>query len=248
MLKAITASIAITASVAMGCPADCDGDGELTVLDFVCFQGLFLSGDEAADMNGDGILNILDFVAYQAAFQAGCPTGVKVIATGFAYDPDDEINPATILFLWDQANADILRPDDQILAYRGIEVGSGAKLDQLIADLPDVVEGEHVEFTIMRDEDIFDVAAVAVPVLVADADAPPTVKSVTFKDRDCEEVTVGTKEVCRCVDFNNAATLCTIDVHSNAAEDGKTVYVRATCSDSDLVSCDTDDLNKPKGK
>jgi hypothetical protein len=54
------------------CEADCDCDGTLNILDFVCFQGLFQSGDEAADANGDGVLNILDFVAYQVAFQEGC--------------------------------------------------------------------------------------------------------------------------------------------------------------------------------
>lgn len=56
-----------------GCYPDCDGDGELTILDFVCFQNLFSSGDAAADCNGDGALNILDFVCYQDAFVAGCP-------------------------------------------------------------------------------------------------------------------------------------------------------------------------------
>jgi len=55
------------------CPADCNGDGVLNILDFVCFQGLFQSGDDDADFNGDGVLNILDFVAFQGAFVEGCP-------------------------------------------------------------------------------------------------------------------------------------------------------------------------------
>lgn len=55
------------------CPADCDGDGVLTILDFVCFQGLFSSGDAGADCNADGSLNILDFLCFQNAFQQGCP-------------------------------------------------------------------------------------------------------------------------------------------------------------------------------
>jgi parallel beta-helix repeat protein len=55
------------------CAADCDGDGALNILDFVCFQGLFQAGDPAADCDGDGELNILDFVCFQGAFQAGCP-------------------------------------------------------------------------------------------------------------------------------------------------------------------------------
>lgn len=54
------------------CIADCDANGSLDILDFVCFQSLFLAGDPAADVNGDGQLNILDFVAFQEAFLAGC--------------------------------------------------------------------------------------------------------------------------------------------------------------------------------
>jgi hypothetical protein len=55
-----------------GCFADCDGDGELTILDFVCYQGLFQSGDPGADCDGNGELNILDFVCFQNEFQQGC--------------------------------------------------------------------------------------------------------------------------------------------------------------------------------
>jgi hypothetical protein len=54
------------------CIADCNDDLQLNILDFVCFQGLFQSGDDAADINGDGALNILDFVAFQGAFVEGC--------------------------------------------------------------------------------------------------------------------------------------------------------------------------------
>ena len=54
------------------CPPDCNGDGALNILDFVCFQGLFVNGDLAADCNGDGVLNILDFVCFQDLFVQGC--------------------------------------------------------------------------------------------------------------------------------------------------------------------------------
>jgi len=50
------------------CPADCDESGALNVLDFVCFQHEFATGDGAADCNGDASLNILDFVCFQAQF------------------------------------------------------------------------------------------------------------------------------------------------------------------------------------
>ena len=55
-----------------GCYADCDGDGALTILDFVCFQTAFVNGDPYADCDGDNAFTILDFVCYQTAFQAGC--------------------------------------------------------------------------------------------------------------------------------------------------------------------------------
>jgi len=63
----------MNALVGVGCFADCNGDGMLNVLDFVCYQTQFGAGDLAADCNGDGSLNVLDFVCYQAAFAAGCP-------------------------------------------------------------------------------------------------------------------------------------------------------------------------------
>ena len=54
------------------CVADCDADGQLNILDFVCFQNLFATGSPNADCNSDGQLNILDFVCYQSIFGAGC--------------------------------------------------------------------------------------------------------------------------------------------------------------------------------
>jgi len=68
----LVANATIEGCEAEGCLADCDGDGELTVLDFVCFQGLFQAGDASADCDGNGTLNVLDFVCFQGAFQGGC--------------------------------------------------------------------------------------------------------------------------------------------------------------------------------
>jgi len=53
--------------------ADCNQDGLLNILDFVCFQALFAAGDPDADCNDDGLFNILDFTCFQQAFAAGCP-------------------------------------------------------------------------------------------------------------------------------------------------------------------------------
>jgi hypothetical protein len=58
--------------IGCGCAADVNGDGNLNILDFVAFQGLFQMGDPGADCDGNGLFNILDFVCYQGKFQAGC--------------------------------------------------------------------------------------------------------------------------------------------------------------------------------
>jgi len=54
------------------CVADCNADGALDILDFVCFQNLFTQGADGADCNDDGTLNILDFVCFQNLFVKGC--------------------------------------------------------------------------------------------------------------------------------------------------------------------------------
>jgi len=55
------------------CPGDVNGDGELSILDFIAFQGLFAANDPAADCNEDEMFNILDFVCFQGQFAMGCP-------------------------------------------------------------------------------------------------------------------------------------------------------------------------------
>jgi hypothetical protein len=54
------------------CRADLDGDGSLTIFDFLAFQNQFDAGDLAADFDGDGSLTIFDFLAFQNEFDAGC--------------------------------------------------------------------------------------------------------------------------------------------------------------------------------
>ncbi|MCW5757427.1 MAG: hypothetical protein KIT54_09345 [Phycisphaeraceae bacterium] len=55
------------------CPPDLNGDGSLTIFDFLEFQNLFAAGDMRADFDGDGTLTIFDFLAFQNAFAIGCP-------------------------------------------------------------------------------------------------------------------------------------------------------------------------------
>ncbi|MFI4882697.1 MAG: GC-type dockerin domain-anchored protein [Phycisphaerales bacterium JB064] len=54
------------------CYADLDGDGQLTIFDFLAYQNLFDAGDPDADCDEDGSLTIFDFLCYQNAFDAGC--------------------------------------------------------------------------------------------------------------------------------------------------------------------------------
>ncbi|UYV12252.1 MAG: Rax2 family protein [Phycisphaera sp.] len=59
-------------SASATCRADLDGDGELTIFDFLAFQNAFDAGDPIADFDGDSELTIFDFLAFQNAFDAGC--------------------------------------------------------------------------------------------------------------------------------------------------------------------------------
>jgi len=75
VLAAVLSVVGLAATV-QACPADLDGDGELTIFDFLEFQNLFTSGDPLADFDGDGDLTVFDFLAFQNAFAAGCPGDV----------------------------------------------------------------------------------------------------------------------------------------------------------------------------
>lgn len=54
------------------CLADFDGDGALTLFDFLAFQNAFDAGNPTADCDGDGALTLFDFLCFQNAFDAGC--------------------------------------------------------------------------------------------------------------------------------------------------------------------------------
>jgi hypothetical protein len=54
------------------CRADFDGDGALTIFDFLAFQNAFDAGEPSADFDGDGSLTLFDFLAFQNDFDAGC--------------------------------------------------------------------------------------------------------------------------------------------------------------------------------
>ena len=60
------------ARVGEPCLADLDGDGELSLFDFIAFQNLFATGDLQADLDGDGALTLFDFLEFQSLFAVGC--------------------------------------------------------------------------------------------------------------------------------------------------------------------------------
>jgi hypothetical protein len=55
------------------CYADCNGDGQLNLSDFGCFQTAFALGNPYADCNQDTVLNLSDFGCFQTKFALGCP-------------------------------------------------------------------------------------------------------------------------------------------------------------------------------
>jgi hypothetical protein len=56
----------------VGCPADFDGDGFVTGIDFDLFVQAFEAGDMSSDFDGDGFITGIDFDLYVQAFEAGC--------------------------------------------------------------------------------------------------------------------------------------------------------------------------------
>lgn len=54
------------------CQADLDGDGTLTLFDFLTFQDAFATGRDTADLDCDGELTLFDFLAFQSLFAVGC--------------------------------------------------------------------------------------------------------------------------------------------------------------------------------
>ena len=69
----LLASVLVDPIGPCGCRVDLDGDGSLTIFDFLAFQTAFDAGDlETADFDGDGELTLFDFLAFQTEFDAGC--------------------------------------------------------------------------------------------------------------------------------------------------------------------------------
>lgn len=83
----LAATLFTTAGLAQSspCRVDLDGDGALTIFDFIAFQNAFALGDPIADFDGDGELTLFDFLLFQNEFALGCPE--EVINTQLAGVP-----------------------------------------------------------------------------------------------------------------------------------------------------------------
>ncbi|MFG0284483.1 MAG: GC-type dockerin domain-anchored protein [Phycisphaerales bacterium JB039] len=69
------------------CRPDLDGDGELTLFDFLEFQNLFAAGDLRADFDGSGSLDVFDFLEFQNQFEAGCALAAQLAGVPLADYP-----------------------------------------------------------------------------------------------------------------------------------------------------------------
>ena len=54
------------------CQVDFDGDGMLSIFDFIAYQAAFERGDMRADFDGDGMLSVFDYLLFQSRFVIGC--------------------------------------------------------------------------------------------------------------------------------------------------------------------------------
>ncbi len=61
-----------SATLRIACYADCEGDGDLDVFDYLCFQGEFAAQTIYGDCEGDGDWDVFDFLCFQGAFAQGC--------------------------------------------------------------------------------------------------------------------------------------------------------------------------------
>lgn len=54
------------------CDVDFDGDGKLSIFDFIAYQEAFTDGDPRADFDRDGVLTVFDYLLFQSRFLIGC--------------------------------------------------------------------------------------------------------------------------------------------------------------------------------
>jgi len=68
-----SAGVALWKGCPEPCVADFDGDGVLTLFDYLNFSNAFHRGEPRADLDADGQFTLFDFLVFGDAFSAGCP-------------------------------------------------------------------------------------------------------------------------------------------------------------------------------
>ena len=161
-----------------------------------------------------------------------------IIGIGIAFDDEDFEGPATIDFLYEDVNQEVLEAGDAILEYRGVPVNTGAELYNVILDLPDVASGDTVELLLLKPDGNV-VLAFPVAVFVAAKDT-----ETVFRDRKCGSFS----GVCLCKKKLTGST-CIRTIHTVQGADGKTVSTSASCVDGSTI-CPTPPKppKKKKGK
>ena len=112
----------------------------------------------AGDVNHDCKVNLVDLAMTASDWlrctvpdQAGCVmAGDTIIGLGFAFNGLSG-DPARVLYMYEDYNVGILEAGDEILAYRGQPVYSGAGLVSTIDSLPAMTISESVPLTVVRD-------------------------------------------------------------------------------------------------
>lgn len=160
-----------------------------------------------------------------------------VIGVGMAFDGEDDTRPATIAFLYEELNAEILASGDVVLEYRGFPVSSGADLYRVIQMLPDVAPGDTVEIVLFRPST--GETLIAEPVAAALA---PKVTETTFPDRACKK----DGDDCKC-SSPSIGSSCIRRIHSVLAPDGTTMSTSSSCDDGVNI-CPKPRPVKKKGK
>ena len=159
-----------------------------------------------------------------------------IIGVGMAFDPSDE-EPAAIAFLYEDLNADVLSPGDQILEYRGFPVNSGGDLLRLAIALPDVAPGEVVNMLIVKGTG----EVVAVRPVAAALETKKT--ETTFMDRQCEQE----GKNCLCKKPKLGST-CVRTIHTEVDANGKVVSTSSSCVDGVNICPPPPAPPKKKGK
>lgn len=122
-----------------------------------------------------------------------------ILGTGFAFNALDYDRPATIEYLYHNANLGLLEAGDVILEYRGIAVGSGADLLEILAELPDLEPGEPMHMLVLKDGREEPVVVELETVEILAAGQTVAFRAVEFPDRECEEVTDENGKVTNCL-------------------------------------------------